>query len=176
MDDLSSFALEREKYAVVAQMEYDVQRCTRECSATGRELEPGEEYFSVLVAENGELRRIDYAAEAWSSPPEGTVGWWKARLPQRNASKKHWAPNDVMLDFWDQLADDPDKQDMRYVLTLLLVRRGVFKLAEEWNSPGPSEVLTVRCPCRDAAYEVPAVALDAERVEPIQDELSLLLQ
>ena len=112
-------------------MDYEVQRSTRRCSTTGREFAPGETYYSVLVAEGAELKRYDYAADAWQGPPEEAVGWWKSQVPDRNAARKHWAPNDVMLDFWDELADQPDKQDMRYVLTLLLIRRRVFRLEEE---------------------------------------------
>ena len=112
-------------------MDYEVQHSARRCSATGREFAPGETYYSVLVAEGAELKRCDYAADAWHGPPDEAIGWWKSRVPERNAGKKHWAPNDVMLDFWDQLAEELEKQDMRYVLTLLLVRRRVFRLEEE---------------------------------------------
>lgn len=157
-------------------MEYEVQHCTKQCSATGRDFAPGEEYYSALVADGDDLKRFDYAVEAWSGPPESAVGWWKSRLPQRNTAKKHWAPNDVMLDFWDRLADDPDKQDMRYVLTLLLVRRRVLRLNEERREPDGVEVLVVDCPRRDAMYEVPAVTPEQERIEQIQNELAALLQ
>lgn len=157
-------------------MEYEVQHCTRRCSTSGREIAPGEVYFSVLVVEDNELKRYDYAVDAWPGPPETAVGWWKSRLPQRNTVKKHWAPNDVMLDFWDRLADQADKQDMRYVLTLLLVRRRVFRVEEEKLDPNGSEVLVVHCPRRDATYEVLAVEPSPPRIDQIQDELATLLR
>lgn len=157
-------------------MEYDVQHCMRHCSTTGREFAPGDEYYSALVAEGDELKRFDYAPEAWSGPPETAVGWWKSHLPQRNVAKKRWAPNDVMLDFWDSLADDLDKRDMRYVLTLLLVRRRVFRLEEEQRDPNGVEVLVVHCPRRDTTYEIQAITPDQTRIEQIQDELAALLQ
>ncbi len=158
------------------EMEYEVQHCTRHCSTTGREFAPGDEYYSALIEDGDELKRLDFALEAWPGPPENAVGWWKSRLPQRNTAKKHWAPNDVMLDFWDRLADDPDKKDMRYVLTLLLVRRRVFRLEEERRQPNGLEVMVVYCPRRDATYEIPAVMPDQDRIEQIQDELAALLQ
>ena len=112
-------------------MDYEVQHGARRCSTTGREFAPGETYYSVLVAEGAELKRYDYAADAWQGPPEAAVGWWKSQVPDRNAAQETWAPNDVMLDFWDLLADQPGREDMRYVLTLPLVRRRVFRLEEE---------------------------------------------
>ena len=54
-----------------------------------------------------------------------------------------------MLHFWDELADQPDKQDMRYVLTLLLIRRRVFRLEEEKRDPQGRELLVVYCPRRE---------------------------
>ena len=157
-------------------MDYEVQRTTRHCSATGREFAPGEEFYSALVAEGAELRRHDYSNEAWQGPPPGTIGWWKSQIPDRRAGRSHWAPNDVLLQFFDELAEQPDKQDMRYVLALLLVRRRVMRVEEERRDPQGREMLVLYCPRRDATYEVPAVPPEPARVDEIQQELSRLLE
>jgi hypothetical protein len=157
-------------------MDYEVQRSARRCSASGREFAPGETYFSVLVAEGAELKRYDYAMESWAGPPAEAVGWWKSQVPDHTAARKHWAPNDVMLHFWDELADQPDKQDMRYVLTLLLIRRRVFRLEEEQRDPQNRETLVVYCPRREQTYQVATVAPEPTRVDQIQEELAALLQ
>ena len=81
-----------------------------------------------------------------------------------------------MLQFWDELANQPDKWDMRYVLTLLLTRRRVFRFEEEKRDPPRRDALTVYCPRRDASYEVPLVAPAPERIDQIQGELASLLQ
>ena len=137
---------------------------------------PGETYYSVLMAEGAELKRYDYAAEAWPGPPPEAVGWWRSQIPDHTAARKHWAPNDVMLHFWDELADQADKQDMRYVLTLLLIRRRVFRLEEENRDPQGRELLVVYCPRREATYQVPAVAPEPSRIDQIQEKLAALLQ
>ena len=157
-------------------MDYEVQRSARHCTLTGREFAPGETYYSVLVAEGEELKRLDYAADAWQGPPEEAVGWWKSQVPDRTAARKRWAPNDVMLHFWDELAEQPGKQDMRYVLTLLLVRRRVFRLENEKRDPQGRELLVVYCPRRETTYSVPAVVPEPSRVDAIQEELAALLQ
>jgi hypothetical protein len=157
-------------------MDYEVQHSTRHCTATGREFAPGETYYSVLVAEGADLKRYDYAADAWQGPPAEAVGWWKSQIPDRSTTRKHWAPNDVMLQFWDELAEQPDKRDMRYVLTLLLIRRRVFRLEEDKADAEGRELLVVYCPRREATYEVSAVSPEPPRVEQIQAELAALLQ
>jgi hypothetical protein len=155
-------------------MDYEVQRAARRCAATGREFSPGEEFYSALVAEGAELRRYDYSTAVWQGPPPGTVGWWKAQVPERNAARRG-APNDVLLGFFDELGGAPERQDMRYVLALLLVRRRVFRLEEQRRESDRRETLVLFCPRRDASYEVQAVALDPQRTEAIQQELARLL-
>jgi len=157
-------------------MDYEVQHSTRCCAATGREFAPGETYYSVLVADGAKLNRYDYAAEAWQGAPAEAIGWWTSRMPDRSAMKKRWAPNDVMLHFWDELAAQPAKQDMRYVLTLLLIRRRVFRLEEEKTDSAGRELVSVYCPRREATYDVLAVMPEPQRIDEIQQELAALLQ
>jgi len=158
-------------------MDYEIQRCTRHCHTTGRELAPGETYFSVLLAEGAEVKRYDFSPEAWPGPPEGAIGWWRSQIPDRKSQRMHWAPNDVMLEFFDELAEQPEKQDMRYVLSLLLVRRRVMRHEETREDEQGREVLVLYCPRREATYEVPAVSpQQPERIEEIQQELAALLK
>ena len=122
------------------------------------------------------MKRCDYSVEAWQGPPAQAVGWWKAQVPDRNATRRRWAPNDIMLQFFDDLAEQPERQDMRYVLSLLLVRRRVMRLEENAKDEEGREVLVLYCPRRDTTYRVPTVAPDPQRVEQIQEELARLLQ
>ena len=157
-------------------MDYEVQRCTRHCETSGRELAPGESFYSVLVAEGAELNRHDYSLEVWQGPPKGAVGWWKSQIPDQSARRKHWAPNDVMLHFFDELGRQSDKQDMRYVLSLLLVRRRVMRLEENETDEQGRETIVLYCPRRDATYKVPVATPDEARAEAIQEELAKLLE
>lgn len=157
-------------------MDYEIQRGTRHCAATGREFAAGETFYSVLVDEGAELKRYDYGAEAWQGPPPEAIGWWKSQVPDRQAGRKHWAPNDVMLHFFEELADQPDRQDVRYVLALLLIRRRVFRLEEEQRDEHGREVMVVFCPRNETTYQVAAAMPDPERIDQIQQELAQLLQ
>lgn len=156
-------------------MEYEHVRCTRRCAVTDREFAPGETFYSVLTAEKGKLVRHDYSADAWKGPPEGVVGWWKSQLPVHDPKRVHWAPNDVMLDLLEQLADDPSHAEMRYVLALLLIRRRVCRLEETQRDEQKHETLLLFCPRRETEYKVAVAMPDDERIKQIQDELAKLL-
>jgi hypothetical protein len=166
-------------------LDFEVQRCTRRCAATGRELAPGEVCYSVLAVEGADVVRHDYCREAWSVAPDSALSWWKTAVPGPTAKKIKLAPNDVLLALFDELADRIDQQDLRYVLTLLLIRRRVLRLdmmddmepcpvspASVANSP---DTMAVYCPKRDATYVVPVSMPDSVRIDAIQEQLSELL-
>lgn len=166
-------------------LDFEVQRSTRRCAATDRSLEPGDVCYSVLEVQGADVVRRDFCGEAWTGPPADAFGWWKSRVPEPTAKKIKLAPNDVLLQLFDELADRPDHQDMRYVLALLLLRRRVLRLdgaLDPMSNPslpavpeGSMELMTVYCPKREAAYELPVVMPRGARIDEIQRQLSELL-
>jgi hypothetical protein len=156
-------------------MDFEVQRCTRICAATQRQLQPEETFYSVLIAEGANVVRHDYSVEAWQGPPPGAIGWWKSTIPARDAHRVHWAPNDVMLHLLDELESQDDAADMRYVLALLLVRRRVLRLEEAETDAAGDEWLVLYSPRKEATLKVRVATPTAERAEAIQQELGKLL-
>jgi len=156
-------------------MDYDVQRCTRHCAITGVELAEGAECYSALLADGAELRRLDYSLEAWQGPPVGALGWWKSRVPTREVKKNRLAPNEALLECFLALEAVADKQDMRLVLALLLVRRRVLKLEQRETDADGAEFLVLYNSREDATYRVTGVMPSPERADEIQNELSRLL-
>ncbi len=112
----------------MALTEYKVNRCSRRCWAEDRPLREGEVYYSVVIEHDEEFTRRDYSAQAWTEPPEGTVGWWKGRMPEAGARKLVLAPDAVLVDLLRQMADTPQQGPLRYLLALTLLRRRVVRL------------------------------------------------
>ncbi len=156
-------------------LDYDVQRCTRRCAATDRELKPGDPCYSTLVPRGAHVVRLDYAEAAWPGPSEQSLGWWRSRVPDGGKERVAWAPNDVMLDYFAYLADRPDKADVRYVLALLLIRRRVIRLENTLVDAAGEETLVVVCPRDESESRLVAVMPDEPRIAEIQAELSKLL-
>ena len=139
-------------------LDFEVQRCTRRCAATERALDAGDVCYSVLEINGADVVRKDFCAEAWTGAPETALGWWKSPIPEPTAKKIKLAPNDVLLELFDQLAERPDQQDLRYVLTLLLVRRRVLRVdvasgefARTNGRRRQRNRMIVYCPKRDAS-------------------------
>ena len=81
-----------------------------------------------------------------------------------------------MLRFFDELAATEEKQDMRYVLALLLVRRRVMRHEDTEHDEQGREWMVLYCPRRDETYKIPVVLPESPRVEEIQEELARLLE
>jgi hypothetical protein len=156
-------------------MDYEVQRCTRHCAASGRPLREGEEFYSVLVAEGADVRRYDYAIEGWNGAPERSIGSWKSRMPSHDAKKAQLAPGEVLLQLFAELEGAAEKQDVRYVLSLLLVRRRVLRLEETDRDEAGNEVLMLYSPREDTTHRVAVVMPGKERTAEIQRALEQLL-
>ena len=157
-------------------LDYEIQRCSRRCSATDRELKDGETCYSVLMAEGGQVVRRDYSAESWQGPPEEAIGWWKSTVVDPNAGRPHWAPNDVMLNYFERLLEDPTAEDARYVLALLLVRRRVLRVERHERNPAGRDTLVLHCARNECDYRVTEMLPTPERAAAIQQQLAELLQ
>ena len=156
-------------------MDFEVERCTRQCAKTEKPLEPGEVFFSALKADGADVRRYDYAVQAWEGPPDDALGWWKSQMPSPNSNRTHWAPNDVMLRLFEQLEVDAHQADMRYILALLMLRRRVVRLDNTETDEQGREILIVSAARDSTSYRVTATLPSPARTQEIQEELAKLL-
>ena len=143
----------------------EVHRCTRQCAKTDRLFSPGETIYSVLLSDGGQIKRLDYAADAWQEPPDTAMAWWKSQLPGANAKRVHWAPNEVILDYFDRLQNEEAKADVRYVLTLLMIRRRIVRLEHVSASESGNEIMLVYSPRQESEHRVPVVMPTAARAD-----------
>lgn len=156
-------------------LDFEIDRCTRRCAATDRELAEGEEFFSVLVRDGAEVRRRDYCLAAWPGPPAEAIGWWKSRMPVSHSKKPKLAPNEVLLNYFRELAAEPQRADMRYVLALWLVRRRVLRPEDPQSHHLDGAWIALDCPRDEQRYQVQVVSPPEERFAEIETELARLL-
>jgi hypothetical protein len=152
-------------------LDFDVRRCTRRCHASDRELQPGEEFYSVLVPRGSEVVRQDFAAGSWQGPPEHNIGWWKSQMPEAGAVKVKMAPPEVLLDYFEQLEQISDKEDVRYVMALLLVRKRLAKWEQTETNEDGTRTMLLDCARTGQQYRVLERDPAPEQVLQMRDEL-----
>jgi hypothetical protein len=157
--------------------EFDIQGPTRICAATGRELGPGERFFAALTDEAGKFVRRDFAADAWTGPPDGVIAFWSGRVPASDRPRKPTFNDDLLVDCFHHLqsAAEPDRVKFRYVVALLLMRRRRLKFEDVRRGEGGAHVLVVRDARTGARHEVADPRLSEDEIAAVQDEVFRVL-
>ena len=156
---------------------YDIQGPARSCAATGRALNPGDRFYGVLADEDGKFVRRDFAADAWSGPPDGSVAFWAGRIPLSGRPKKPTFNDDLLADCFAHLSGTagPDRVNFRYVVALLLMRRKRLKFEDARRGPDGTNVLVVRDAKSGTRHEVADPRLDESEIAAVQDEVFRVL-
>jgi hypothetical protein len=152
--------------------DYQIQPNSRRCCVSGRDLQPGETFFSVLLEEGGKFVRREYSREAWQGPPEGAFSFWMGKVSAREQDRRPPVDDDMLMDCFTRLEgqNEPARINFRYVLALLLMRRKRLKFEDARTEAG-REVLRLRCSQSRAVYEVVNPALADEAIMAVQDEV-----
>jgi hypothetical protein len=156
--------------------EYQIQANTRRCAVTGRELRPGEQFYTVLLDEDGKFVRRDYGSDAWQGPPEGAFSFWSGRIAAEQEGRRLRIDDELLVDCFQRLEGqtEPGRVNFRYVVALLLMRRKRFKF-EEVQVDGDQEVLCLRCVRTRAAQRVINPRLTEEQMAAVQEEVFKVL-
>jgi hypothetical protein len=152
--------------------DYQLQPHTRRCCVTGRELQPGERYYSVLLDEAGKFLRKDFSAEAWPGPPTGAFSFWAGKVPASTGPRRLPIDDELLLDCFQRLEGqtEPARLNFRYVVALLLMRRRRFKFEEVRKEAG-QEVLCLCCTRTSAHHRVINPNLTEEEIAAVQEQV-----
>lgn len=156
--------------------DYQIQANTRRCAATGRELQPGEKYYAVLLDEAGRFIRHDYAAEAWQGAPANAFSFWQGTVPADDQRRRPRIDDDLLFDCLERLEHDtePGRIRFRYIVALLLMRRKRLRF-EEALAEGGQEILKLRSVKTGNLLEVINPRLSEEEMMAAQDEVFKVL-
>jgi hypothetical protein len=155
---------------------YSIQAHTRECAASGRALQPGERYYSVLFDEAGQFIRKDYSKEAWNGAPQSALAFWSGRVPVVNEKRRPVFDDDLLIECFARLAEETESARLRfrYVVGLLLLRRKRLKF-ENLRRDGELEYLQLRCAKTGCEFELLDPRMPESETAAIQNEVFKLL-
>lgn len=157
-------------------MDYQIQPHTRRCSITGRELLPGERYYTALMEEGEHFLRKDFSQEVWQGPPGEAFSFWTGKVPPPEDSRKPRFDDELLEECFHRLESqlEPAKINFRYVVALLLVRRKRFKFEQTLQEAG-LEYLVVRCGRTGQRYQVINPRLSDDEMGQVQEEVFKVL-
>jgi len=147
----------------------------KECHGCGRQFAEGEGLYSVLYETEDELKRADFCTECWRGSDEGAFSFWRTRVPVKNEPNS-LPPGEALLELFRRLGESsyPRKEQFRYVLALLLLRKRLLKLIRtERKDDQEVFVLEDRKTGEDVPVTVPRLT-DTE-VKVVSEELGKLL-
>ncbi len=150
------------------QTDFQIQSSSRRCCVSGRELQTGETFYSVLLEQSGKLVRQDYSPEVWNGPPPGAFSFWRARVNPPEAKRRPAIDDEMLLDCLARLDGQTDagKVRFRYIVALQLWRRKRLKLEDAGQ-----EVLAFRCSRTGETYQVIDPHLTEQELASVQDEV-----
>jgi hypothetical protein len=153
-------------------MEYQIQPNSRKCAVTGRELQPGERFFSALVEEDRHFVRKDFAADSWKGPPDGAFSFWTGRVTTANDKLKPRFDDDLLEECFARLEHQTEQSrvNFRYVVALLLMRRRRFRYESSVHE-NEVEKMVLRCLRTNETHEVINPQLTDDEMAQVQDEV-----
>lgn len=156
--------------------QWEVESTTGRCAITGRALEEGETFYTVLFEDGDSFRRVDYSDDAWEGPPEGAFCHFKSRVPVRVKRKKLLVDNELLVSFFLRLADEaePVRVQFRFVLALILMRKRLLRYAGT-DTEGGAETWRMVVTGDQTEHRVVNPHLTDEQIEGVSGQLSAIL-
>jgi len=120
--------------------------------------------------------RTDFCATCFDGDADtgAPFSWWRFVVPPPE-EKKATFDLGVAREFLERLLqqDDPDRASLRYLLTLLLMRKRIVKVTEQFSDER-GEVMSIRFPPGDTIHEVLCCELGEEETETLREQLGEL--
>ncbi len=156
--------------------QWDVARCGGVCTATGRQLEEGEEHYAVLFEDGEAFRREDYSLEGWPGPPAESYCFFKTRVPVKEKKKKLLVDDNLLITFFTRLAEEEQETRLhfRFVLALILMRKRILKYEDTVIEDG-KEFWMMRLAKELTLHKVLNPRLNDEQIEQVSNQLGVIL-
>ena len=160
----------------MARQHWELDSATGKCTTTGRALAEGEEFYTVLFEEGDTFRRADFSTEGWQGPPEGCYCHFKTRVPVKEKKKKLLVDDELLVGFFQRLADDPEpvRVHFRFVLALILMRKRTLRYEGSVVEDG-AEVWTMALPREGSTHRVINPRLSDDQIEAVSAQLTAIL-
>lgn len=150
------------------------------CAGCGAAFEPGREAVSAIYAGSPSFERRDWCGPCFqdASRRGDPFSWWSSVVPEPEKKKAVFDLGVAKEFLLRLLAEaDPARDSLRYLLTLLLLRKKIVVLVGQEPDGTGAEVMTLRVPPdEETVHQVRCVDLDQAETDRLRDELGRLFQ
>lgn len=157
--------------------DWNIDRTLGQCCGNGRQIEQGEEYYATLVETEEGLKRRDFSAEFWDQQKPKVYCFWRTKLPLSEQKKKLFIDDDMLMAFFERLAQETEQEkvNFRFVLALVLMRKRLLKYESQQHRDG-MEVWRMKVAGTKDFTDVTNPHLDESRIEELSSQMGEILQ
>ena len=157
--------------------EWEISKSLGHCFGTEKVIEPGQDYFAALVETEEGLQRRDYCSDYWQEQKPEVYCYWKTRLPLPDQKKQLFVDDEMLMTFFDRLAEETDEEKIsfRFVLMLILMRKRRLKY-DSTKTEGGKEIWSLKVPGEKRLVEVVNPHLDEQQIEQLSSQVGQILQ
>lgn len=157
--------------------EWVIDKPLGQCCSTGKQIQPGEEYYAALVETGQGFARRDFCAACWVEHKPEVFCYWKTKLPAPDQKKKIFVDDDMLMTFFERLSTETEQEkvNFRFVLALVLMRRRRLKYDSSKMDNG-KDVWRLRITGAQDFVEVVNPNLDESQVAQLTGQIGQILQ
>ncbi len=157
--------------------DWEIDKPLGQCSGSGKKIEYGEEYFAALVETAEGLARRDFCADYWQAAKPNVFCYWRTRLPQPDEKKHKFIDDEMLMAFFERLAQETEQEriNFRFVLALVLMRKRRLKY-DSSKIEGDKEIWRLRIAGEKEYVEVTNPNLDDEQIKQLTSQIGEILQ
>lgn len=140
---------------------------------------------TVLTEEPEQFLRSDWCPACWDAPDKpdrpNVFSVWRGRAPRREEKKKLFVDDDLLVNFFQRLAEAEDdaKLNFRFVLALVLMRKKLFRYDKSAKDEQGRDVWLGSIKDEQGQWQscqVIDVKLDPDAITEVNAQLSQILQ
>lgn len=157
--------------------EWHISKPLGKCFGSDAEIQQGQEYYGALIETDDGFERRDYSVEYWQQNQPSVYCYWKSVLPDSQQKRKIFIDDDMLLAFFERLADENDQEkiDFRFVLMLVLMRKRKLKY-QGTKRQDDREIWELKNMRDKEIVSVINPHLDEERIEQLREQMGQIMQ
>ncbi|MHC4130941.1 MAG: hypothetical protein ACYSSP_00405 [Planctomycetota bacterium] len=156
--------------------EWEIAKPLGQCSGSGKEIGPGDEYIGALVETNEGLQRRDFCLDYWLEKKPSVYCHWKTKIPLPDQKKQIFVDDEMLMAFFERLEKETDQEkiNFRFVLTLVLMRKRKLKY-DSTRIDAEKEIWRLKITGTDDFAEVLNPKIDEEQIEQLSSQIGQIL-